>query len=156
MDASGAGPLAPIAIDQGSTRSNCRSLVASMTRRGILWLWNLTVWRALRISPWLKRRPQVLYPETPHGFPSHCLASPGWPIRCVPRFPMLPVIVGQRIRAVMLTGDHRVTARAIARQAGLEGDPVLDGSSIERMEEAELAEAMKRVSVANRRFQSRR
>ena len=51
------------------------------------------------------------------------------------------------IRVVMISGDYPVTARAIARQAGLEGKDVLDGPSIERMSEAELAAAASRVSV---------
>jgi P-type Ca2+ transporter type 2C len=47
----------------------------------------------------------------------------------------------------MITGDYPVTARAIARQTGLEGKEVLDGPSIECMSEAELAAAVARVSV---------
>ncbi len=47
----------------------------------------------------------------------------------------------------MITGDYPVTARAIARQAGLEGGDALDGPSIERMSEAELTAAVARVSV---------
>jgi hypothetical protein len=47
----------------------------------------------------------------------------------------------------MITGDYPVTARAIARQAGLEGEEVLDGPAIERMSDAGLAAVVQRASV---------
>ncbi len=51
------------------------------------------------------------------------------------------------IRIVMITGDYAVTARAIARQAGLDANAVLDGSAIAAKCEAELQEAVRHVSV---------
>jgi Ca2+-transporting ATPase len=51
------------------------------------------------------------------------------------------------IRVVMITGDYPPTARAIARQAGLDAAIVLDGPSIEQMNDAELAEAVQHVSL---------
>ena len=44
------------------------------------------------------------------------------------------------IRPVMITGDHRLTARAIAQQLGIarDGDPVLTGKELEPMTDAEL------------------
>ena len=51
------------------------------------------------------------------------------------------------IRVAMITGDYPVTARAIARQAGLETVEVLDGPSLERMSDETLATAVQRVSV---------
>jgi Ca2+-transporting ATPase len=47
----------------------------------------------------------------------------------------------------MITGDYPVTARAIARQAGLETEEVLDGPSLERMTDDALSVAVQRVSI---------
>ena len=55
----------------------------------------------------------------------------------------------QRVRAadmrvVMITGDHRLTAQAIAKEADIwrEGDNVLTGEEIDKMSEEELAEKL--------------
>jgi len=49
---------------------------------------------------------------------------------------------GAGIHPVMITGDHAVTALAIARQVGITEDgPVLTGADIEKMEKPELARA---------------
>ncbi len=44
------------------------------------------------------------------------------------------------IRVVMITGDHPRTARAIARQAGIESSAVITGSEIDRMSAEQIAE----------------
>lgn len=53
------------------------------------------------------------------------------------------------IRPVMITGDHKVTASAIAREIGIlrEGDRAVEGSELERMTDAELREAVRDISV---------
>ncbi len=53
------------------------------------------------------------------------------------------------IRAVMVTGDHRLTGLAIARQLGIahDGDRALDGTELERMGEAELRDGIERIAV---------
>ena len=51
------------------------------------------------------------------------------------------------IRVVMITGDFPGTAREIARQAGLAQGAALTGAEIERMSDAELAQAVKATSV---------
>ncbi|MEW6442026.1 MAG: cation-translocating P-type ATPase [bacterium] len=53
------------------------------------------------------------------------------------------------IRVVMITGDHEVTASAIAREIGIcrEGDLVLNGEALEKMADEELARIVDRVSV---------
>lgn len=53
------------------------------------------------------------------------------------------------IKVVMITGDHKLTAQAIAREAGIwkEGDAVLTGEDIDHMTEAELARELGNVSV---------
>lgn len=53
------------------------------------------------------------------------------------------------IRVVMITGDHKITARAIAKEAGIwkEGDGVLTGEEVERMSDETLSEALAGVAV---------
>jgi P-type Ca2+ transporter type 2C len=54
-----------------------------------------------------------------------------------------------RIRTVMITGDHRLTAVAIAREMGIykDGDRVLSGDELERMSEEELSGIVHTVTV---------
>lgn len=53
------------------------------------------------------------------------------------------------IRVVMITGDHELTARAIAREAGIwrEGDGLLSGAAIDLMSDTELSARVASVSV---------
>lgn len=53
------------------------------------------------------------------------------------------------IRPVMITGDHKVTASAIARKIGIlqEGDLALEGMELERMTDEELKEKVTHISV---------
>lgn len=50
------------------------------------------------------------------------------------------------IEVKMITGDHRATATAIARDLGLEGD-ACEGRDIEAMSDADLAEAIERIAI---------
>ncbi|MFZ5982043.1 MAG: cation-translocating P-type ATPase, partial [Patescibacteria group bacterium] len=53
------------------------------------------------------------------------------------------------IKVVMITGDHKITARAIAREAGIfkEGDEILTGEEISDWDDTELAQRLEKVSV---------
>nr|MBI3614693.1 cation-translocating P-type ATPase [Nitrospirota bacterium] len=52
------------------------------------------------------------------------------------------------IRTVMITGDHKETAVAIARELGiLNGHEALSGSELDRLTDAELAERVERIAV---------
>ena len=53
------------------------------------------------------------------------------------------------IRPIMVTGDHKLTGLAIARELGIarEGDHGVDGAELERMNEAELLEGLDRIAV---------
>lgn len=51
------------------------------------------------------------------------------------------------IRVIMITGDHPVTARAIAAEAGLPGDVVLTGDDLSAMSEEDLAKAVNTVTI---------
>ena len=51
------------------------------------------------------------------------------------------------IRVIMITGDYPQTARAIAAQAGLETTAIISGADLERMSDAELAQAARRATI---------
>ncbi|MEM2226905.1 MAG: cation-translocating P-type ATPase [Candidatus Bathyarchaeia archaeon] len=59
------------------------------------------------------------------------------------------VAQGMGIRPIMITGDHKLTAVAIAKEMGIfkEGDMVLTGAELERMGDEELEAIVDRVSV---------
>ncbi len=56
---------------------------------------------------------------------------------------------GAGIRVVMITGDNRITARAVAREAGIfrAGDTVLTGAEVDSLDDAALAQQLASVSV---------
>jgi Ca2+-transporting ATPase len=53
------------------------------------------------------------------------------------------------VKPVMITGDHQLTAVAVAREIGIhrEGDLVLSGEDLDRLDDEGLAEVVERVSV---------
>lgn len=53
------------------------------------------------------------------------------------------------VRVIMITGDHKITARVIAREAGIfkDGDEIITGDELERIDDDELADKIKMVSV---------
>ena len=53
------------------------------------------------------------------------------------------------IRPVMVTGDHKLTGLAIARELGIarDADRAVDGAELERMNEADLRSALDRIAV---------
>ncbi|MFO1326816.1 MAG: HAD-IC family P-type ATPase [Rubrivivax sp.] len=56
------------------------------------------------------------------------------------------------LRPLMLTGDHKLTGLAIARQLGIarDGDRAVDGTELERMGEGELHDALPGIAVFSR------
>lgn len=69
-----------------------------------------------------------------------------------PREESAPAVADCRragIRPVMITGDHKVTASAIAKQIGIlqEGDRAIEGAELEHMTDEQLKEEVKSISV---------
>lgn len=54
------------------------------------------------------------------------------------------------IRIIMITGDHPATARAIARQAGIDHGEILTGSELELLTDSHLDQRLKSVCVFSR------
>ncbi len=54
------------------------------------------------------------------------------------------------IRVVMITGDYPVTARAIARQAGLPAEEVLNGDELDALSDADLQQRLRTASICAR------
>lgn len=57
--------------------------------------------------------------------------------------------IGAGIKTVMITGDHKVTATAIAKQIGIyqEGDMALTGQELDKMTDEELDNVLEKISV---------
>ena len=88
------------------------------------------------------------WPDTPSGFAFTLVGLIGLadPLR-----PAVPAAVAQcqsaGIRVVMITGDHAATARTIASQAGIAEGDVLTGTDLDTLDDAQLAERLKSVTV---------
>ena len=88
------------------------------------------------------------WPETPRGFAFTLVGLIGLadPLRA-----SVPAAVAEcrsaGIRVVMITGDHAVTARAIAAQAGIADGDVLTGADMAGLDDEQLAERLKSVTV---------
>ncbi|MFM2301788.1 MAG: hypothetical protein RLZZ84_1524 [Pseudomonadota bacterium] len=71
-----------------------------------------------------------------------------------PLRPSVPEAVRQcreaGIRIIMITGDYPQTARAIARQAGIDAETVLTGPELAALDDAELRERIGRINVCAR------
>ena len=92
--------------------------------------------------------PDDTWPDTPRGFSFSLVGLIGLadPLR-----PSVVAAVAEcrsaGIRVVMITGDYAATARAIASQAGIADGDVLTGQDLEGLDDAQLAERLKTVTV---------
>jgi P-type Ca2+ transporter type 2C len=88
------------------------------------------------------------FPESPVGMPFEYVGLIGFsdPLRAdVPNAVNECRAAG--IRVVMITGDYPITARAIAKQAGIESEKVLTGDEIDSLSDVELTNAVTTVSI---------
>jgi P-type Ca2+ transporter type 2C len=90
----------------------------------------------------------MTFPHSPNEFDFRFLGLVGLadPLR-----PNVPKAVREcrsaGIRVVMITGDYPITARAIAREAGLSSSEVLSGDDIRKLDDAALSQRAKAVCV---------
>jgi Ca2+-transporting ATPase len=88
------------------------------------------------------------WPDSQHDFAFEFLGLVGLadPLR-----PSVPDAVNEcrsaGIRVVMITGDYPATARAIARQAGLDAEDLVTGEELARLSDAELALRVRAATV---------
>jgi Ca2+-transporting ATPase len=88
------------------------------------------------------------WPDSPRAFAFEFLGLAGLadPLR-----PSVTEAIGDcrsaGIKVVMITGDYPATARAIARQAGLEHGEVITGKDLEKLSETELARRARTATV---------
>lgn len=91
---------------------------------------------------------EVLSPDTEYGFIFLGMVSMVDP----PRPESMEAVASAKragIRPVMITGDHKITAVAIARQIGIyeEGDLALTGAELDALTDKELDDKVSRISV---------
>jgi P-type Ca2+ transporter type 2C len=87
-------------------------------------------------------------PDSQHDFQFTFLGLAGLadPIRpSVPK--AMKECLSAGVKVIMITGDYPATARAIARQAGLEAGKTVSGEELDRLGDAELAECIGSVTV---------
>ena len=95
-----------------------------------------------------KESDEVLSPDTEYGFIFLGMVSMVDP----PRPESMKAVASAKragIRPVMITGDHKITAVAIARQIGIyeEGDLALTGAELDALTDKELDDKVSRISV---------
>ena len=68
-----------------------------------------------------------------------------------PLRPEVPMAVAQckaaGIRVIMITGDHAITAQAIAKQAGIDSEKVLSGAELDVLNDSQIKEAVRTASI---------
>lgn len=92
-----------------------------------------------------------MYPQNPHDFEFEWLGLVGLadPLR-----PEIQQAVADcqsaGIQIIMITGDYPTTAQEIARQAGLVGGGILSGTELDRLNESDLRNRLRKITVCAR------
>ena len=92
-----------------------------------------------------------MYPQNPHDFEFEWLGLVGLadPLR-----PEIQQAVAEcqsaGIQIIMITGDYPTTAQEIARQAGLVGGGILSGTELDHLNESDLRNRLRKVTVCAR------
>ena len=117
---------------------------AALTHRSTRWPPRACACWALPAPP--SREPE--WPESQHDFAFEFVGLVGLadPLRA-----SVPAAVSEcrtaGIKVVMITGDYPATARAIARQAGLDAEDVVTGDELEGLSDAELGQRVRTATV---------
>lgn len=104
--------------------------------------------RLLAVAQAYYTKDQAEWPKTVHTFQFQWLGLVGLkdPIRSE-----VPDAIEQcqraGIRVIMITGDHAITARAIAKQAGIQSSGILSGADLANMSDQELTVAIQTISI---------
>jgi P-type Ca2+ transporter type 2C len=120
-----------------SARASLQAAVDAMAARGI---------RVLGVATAMTT--DANWPDTPRNFDFALAGLIGLadPLRA-----SVPAAVAEcqsaGIRVVMITGDHAVTARAIAYQAGIAAGDTMTGAELAELDDTQLAERLGRVTV---------
>lgn len=117
-------------------------------RKRVLDAVDMMAGEGLRVLAIARAKHQGELPETPRGFNFEYLGLAGLadPIRKTAAAAVAECRAAG-VRVVMVTGDYPATARAIAHQAGIDGDLVVTGDDIAAMDDAQLAAAAQTATV---------
>jgi Ca2+-transporting ATPase len=104
--------------------------------------------RLLAVAEAVMKAPKGSHPQSQREIPFRYAGLIGFadPLRA-----NVPAAVAEcrtaGVRVIMITGDYPATARAIAQQAGIDGAKVLSGDDLDSLTDAQLADAIRTVSV---------
>lgn len=88
------------------------------------------------------------WPESQHDFEFRFVGLLGLADPLRPEVPdAVSACMRAGVRVVMITGDHPVTARAVARQAGIAAEAVLTGQEMADLDDAAFRERIERTNV---------
>jgi magnesium-transporting ATPase (P-type) len=105
--------------------------------------------RVLAFATWTTTRSTPARASTPWPAARACSAWSARSTRRARRSSSVAACRAAGIRPIMVTGDHKLTGLAIARELGIarDGDRAVDGPELERMGEADLRDALPGIAV---------
>lgn len=104
--------------------------------------------RLLGVAKARYKKNSLVWPDSVHSFNFEWLGLAGL------KDPLRPEVTesvkqcrNAGIRIIMITGDHAITAKAIALQAGIEANKILSGTEIDLLNDQQLQQVVKEVCV---------